>query len=334
MTSAPEDDSDLRRLLNDAVSEVHPEGGTEQIRARARRSSAGRWMPLTVAAAVATVAVIGGAAWLAQRQPLGRSAAGSGSVSDANAPTGVRDSPTPTHLIDAQVYVLGSTAVGPRLFVEQKQIRTAADSSDLQTVVDETLTAKPADPDYENPFRDLGLTARATLEGGVVTIDLSSAPARPPGMNGGAARMAVQSLVWSADTAGSVTGPVRFTVAGAAADNVLGVSTSAPVERAGSDSVMSTVSITSPLEGSNVSNQFEVTGQAATFEANVVWELKQGEKVVRNGYTTATECCTLSPYRFMVTAAPGEYTLVVHDTDESDGEGVGTSEDTKRITVE
>jgi len=34
-----------------------------------------------------------------------------------------------------------------------------------------------------------------------------------------------------------------------------------------------------------------------------------------------------------VTAAPGDYTLVVHDTDESDGEGVGTSQDTKRITV-
>ena len=33
-------------------------------------------------------------------------------------------------------------------------------------------------------------------------------------------------------------------------------------------------------------------------------------------------------------ATPGEYTLVVHDTDESDGEGVGTSQDTKDITVE
>jgi len=291
-------------------------------------------MPLTVAAAVATLAVIGGAAWLAQRQPVGHSAAGSGSVSDPNAPTGVPDSPTPTHLIDAQVYVLGSTAAGPRLFVEQRQIRAASDSSDLQTVVDETLTARPGDPDYQNPLRELGLTARATLEGGVVTIDLSSAPARPAGMDGEAARLALQSLVWSADKAVSATGPVRFTVADAPADTVLGVSTSAPVERAGADSVMSTVSISSPLEGSKVSNQFEVTGQAATFEANVVWELKQGEKVVRNGYTTATECCTLSPYRFTVTATPGEYTLVVHDTDESDGEGVGTSEDTKRITVE
>ena len=35
-----------------------------------------------------------------------------------------------------------------------------------------------------------------------------------------------------------------------------------------------------------------------------------------------------------MTAPPGDYTLVVHDTDESDGEGLGTSQDTKDITVE
>jgi hypothetical protein len=55
---------------------------------------------------------------------------------------------------------------------------------------------------------------------------------------------------------------------------------------------------------------------------------------VRHGFTTARECCTQSPYSFTVTAPPGDYTLVVHDTDESDGEGVGTSEDTKRVKVE
>jgi hypothetical protein len=82
-----------------------------------------------------------------------------------------------------------------------------------------------------------------------------------------------------------------------------------------------------------VPTRFEVSGQAATFEANVVWELMAGDKVVRQGFTTAQECCTLSPYTFTVTAPAGEYTLVVHDTDESDGEGVGTSQDTKRIIV-
>ena len=79
--------------------------------------------------------------------------------------------------------------------------------------------------------------------------------------------------------------------------------------------------------------RFEVTGQAATFEANVVWELKRGEEVVRQGFTTARECCALSPYSFEVTAPPGDYTLVVHDEDASGGEGSGPVKDTKRVTV-
>ena len=37
------------------------------IRARAKRPSSARWLPLTLAAAVATVLVIGGTAWLGNR---------------------------------------------------------------------------------------------------------------------------------------------------------------------------------------------------------------------------------------------------------------------------
>ena len=58
MSTPPSNDSDLRSLFDDAVSDVHPEGGTSQIRARAERPSASRWVPLTVAAAVATAVVI------------------------------------------------------------------------------------------------------------------------------------------------------------------------------------------------------------------------------------------------------------------------------------
>ena len=148
------------------------------------------------------------------------------------------------------------------------------------------------------------------------------------------AQLAVQSLVWTADAAAPGSGPVSFTVDGAPATEVLGIDTSAPVERASADSVLAVVAIATPTEGAVVPTRFEVTGQAATFEANVVWELKRGEEVVRQGFTTARECCALSPYSFEVTAVPGDYTLVVHDTDESDGEGIGTSADTKRITVE
>ena len=228
---------------------------------------------------------------------------------------------------------MGRTAAGPRLFAESHRV-TDATGIALHAAVQEVLTGSPLDSDYENLLGGLGVTATAEANGGQVTIDLSEPLSRPPGMNEEQAQMAVQSLVWTADAAAPGSGPVVFTVDGAPAAEVLGVDTSAPVERASDDSVLSTVSITTPGEGAVVPTRFEVTGQAATFEANVVWELKRGDEIVRNGFTTARECCTLSPYSFSVTATPGDYTLVVHDTDESDGEGIGTSEDTKQITVE
>jgi hypothetical protein len=330
MSTPPTDDSDLHSLFDDAVSDVHPQGGTNEIRARAGAPSAGRWVPVTLAAAAATVVVIVGGAWLAQRQPDGAPAAGPESTSQ-----GPDDSPSSDdrRRLDVPVYYVGSTAAGPRLFAERHRVMDAS-GIELQAAVQEALTGSPLDPDYENSLSGLGITATAAAKGGQVAVDLSEPVSRPPGMDEEEAQMALQSLVWTADAAAPGSGPITFTVDGAPAADVLGIDTSAPVERASGDSVLSTVSIATPGEGAVLPTRFEVTGQASTFEANVVWELKRGEEVVRHGFTTARECCTQSPYSFTVTAPPGDYTLVVHDTDESDGEGVGTSEDTKRVKVE
>ena len=64
------------------------------------------------------------------------------------------------------------------------------------------------------------------------------------------------------------------------------------------------------------------------------WQLLQGGEVVQDGFTTAEEGMTLSPYSFEVTAEPGDYVLRVYDADMSGGEGNGEAEDTKQITVE
>jgi hypothetical protein len=324
----PSSDGDLRRLLDDAVSDVHPRDGVDEIRSRARRPSAMRWLPITIAAAAATAVVIAGGAWLAQRHP-GSTPPAAGPATDPTASS----APAAGHTVDATVYYVGATAAGPRLFPEARHVADATDT-DVQVAVDEALTGTPKDPDYQNPFAALGVTATATAQAGAVTIDLSDQLSRPAGMDAKTAETAVQSLVRTADTAAKSTQPVTFTVSGAPAASVLGVPTGAPVPPAGDDAVLSTVLIESPAEGATVPTRFTVKGRAATFEANVVWELKRGDATVRNGFTTAQECCTLAPYSFTVTAPPGDYTLVVHDTDESGGEGIGTSQDTKAITVE
>ena len=236
--------------------------------------------------------------------------------------------------LNVPVSYVGATAAGPRLFTEYHEVSDTTASA-LQAAVSEALSAPPADPDYRNYLQDLGVTAQATESGGAITLDLSRALPGPGDLNPATAEMVVQSLVWTADTAASAgQAPVTFTVGGHAVGDVLGVDARSPIAPASADSVFSTVSIDAPAQGAEMSGTFEVRGKAATFEANVVWELKQGGHVVQHGFTTATQCCTLSPYSFTISAPPGRYTLVVHDTNESNGEGVGTSEDTKDITVQ
>ncbi len=333
-------DSDLRHLLDAAVSDVHPEGGPEQIRALAGRPPGRRWVPVSLAAAAATAVVIGGGAWLAQQRPAETPPAAAPAGEPSTAPTGSATDPetapdetTETRTVETTVYFVGDTAAGQRLYPERREIDDVT-GSDLQAAVTEVLSARPDDPDYSSPLADLGADATASVSNGTVTIDLAAPLPRPSGMDEEQATRALQALVWTADTAASVAGPVAFTVAGAPAEEVLGIDTSSPVERAGEDSVMAPVLVDTPGQSATVPTTFTVTGRAATFEANVVWELMRDGEVVRDGFTTAEQCCTLAPYSFEVEAPPGSYTLVVHDTDESDGEGIGISQDTKEITVE
>ena len=310
-------DSDLRRLLDDAVSDVHPEGGPEQIRARGRRPSAARWVPLTLAAAVATILVIGGGAWLAQQQPSNDSPAAGPGPTEAPASQAPAEQ---SRTVDTTVYYVGDTASGARLFPEQHRVEDATET-DLQVAVEEALAGEPQDPDYRPGFPNEDATVKASTDGATITIDFSREPGALVNMTDEGAELALQALVWTAQAATNSDAPVRFTIDGQPVDRVYGVDTANPVQRTSEDSVVSPVLIDSPAQGAKVPTQFEVTGRAATFEANVVWELKRGDATVRNGFTTAQECCTLSPYSFTVTAPPGDYTLVVHDTDESDGEG-------------
>lgn len=325
-------DDDLRTALHDAVSDVRPGDGLDRIRSRTQpaKASPNRSLALITAAAAAVVLVIGGTVWVSRI-----AADDSDAVAGPSSPRDpFRTAEAAARDLNVPVTYVGATPSGPRLFTEYHEVGNTT-SSPLQAGISEALLGEPEDPDYTNYLHDRGVSAHATESGGSITIDLSDPlDGRPGGMDAATAAMVVQSLVWTADTAASAgLAPVTFTVDGEPTGNVLGVDTSSPVAPESAESVLSPVSIESPSNGASVLGTFTVRGKAATFEANVVWELEKDGHVVQHGFTTAAECCTLSPYSFVVEADPGDYTLVVHDTDESDGEGVGTSQDTKAITV-
>ena len=267
--TTPPDDSDLRDLMQDAVTDVHPRGGPQQIRERAVRPSAARWVPLTVGAAAATVLVIGGAAWFAQSQPDRSPTAG---PVEPQAPTSTQRSAEAPRTATVPVYYVGDTASGRRLFAEQRKVADAT-GTDLQVAVAEVLNGQPLDPDYDR-WPVPGLTAKATTGDGVITIDLSgfSGPAGDASrdVDDADAAIALQALVRTADAATKTTLPVRFLVDGKPGDTLLGTDISAPVSPTSADSALSPVLVTSPAEGATLPTQFQVTGQASTFEGNVV----------------------------------------------------------------
>jgi hypothetical protein len=349
----PHDDRDLRHLLEDAVADVEPAPALDTIRTRTKdthMSDARPWIYGFVGAAAATAAVVVGVAVLGDSDPVSTSDPASSPSSEAEpteavAPT---ESPEPPESSPSPggddaaaestvpVYYLGDTPPGIRLFREFH--RVGAPDGDLVAALNEALRATPLDPDYRTPWADLDVSVKAADDsGGGLTVDLAgeSLAERPSGVSAEEAELAVEQLVWTATAAAQSNTPVQFSVEGAPADRLLGVSVAGGASRANAMETLAPVWVTSPQDGEGVGTTFTVEGQGAFFEANVSWQLLDASgEVVQDGFATARECCTLSPYSFSIRdVAPGDYTLRVYSADESGGEGPGEPEDTKRLTV-
>jgi Immunoglobulin-like domain of bacterial spore germination/Sporulation and spore germination len=230
------------------------------------------------------------------------------------------------------VYFAGDTGVGERLFQERREFGGRPDA--LAWALSNVIDGNALDPDYTSPWPQ-GTTVRSARRvDSLLEVDLSGpVAARPGSMSLPTANVAVQQLVRTAQDVSGTRLPVRFLHDGHDAATLLGTSTGQPVARSVDNTTLAPVFVSSPTDQEIVASPFTVTGQASAFEGNVQWELKQGGTVVRRGFTTTEECCTLSPYSFKVSAPPGTYTLVVHDEDVSDGEGSPPSSDTKQVRV-
>lgn len=323
LTGRAEDETALRGLLQSAVADVEPRGGLEAIRSRTTAPAPTRrpWAWSVAGAVAATAATVAGVTVLSSGVgiPGGKPAPASHSPVAAGAERTVT------------VYFVGDTAAGPRLFSERRKVFAPVA---LQEALADAVQGAAIDRDYTSPWPSAAVH-NARLSDGVIFIAIDpAARRRPPGMSAHEAAAAIQQVVLTAQSAVGRPAPVTFRVGARPATTVLGTHVGGSVAGHRDDSDLAPVQISSPTEGATVTSPFQVRGRAATFEANVQWELMQGGgTVVRRGFTTARRCCTLSPYSFEVSAPPGVYTLVVHDEDVSNGEGVGRSQDTKTVTV-
>jgi len=353
------DDQRVRRLLDEAVSDVEPREALGSIHARTKVSSMQSkrsWLLGAGAAVVATAATVAAVTVLSDGTTdegpdrVGPAATGTAEPSEASVPS-KSPSPSPTESSApatevVPVYYVGDTSRGPRLYREFHKTPGGDAFEPLRASLERAIAARgdgPDDPDYRSPWPSGTGLGQASFDGDVVTISLEPPDGggestnlrdRPPGMSEDEAAIAIEQLIYTAQAALQEGRPgVQFLINGQRTDRLLGQPASEPLAQGDAMDVLAQVWIIAPAEGAEVTAPFGVSGLAAAFEANVQWELMKGDRVVERGFTMAEECCTMAPYSFDVTAPPGQYTLVVHDSDPSGGEGFAPWEDTKKVTI-
>ncbi len=233
------------------------------------------------------------------------------------------------------LYYVTDTPAGPRLAREFRRLPVGPEPAAAGTAAVTALFAAPAGsvPGHVSHWPPgSALAGPVTHDAGVVTVDLdpraaAGAPAEP--------LLAVQQLVHTVTGALGTTDPVRLLVAGRVVPRLWndGVATVAPVARADPLGVRVLVGIDDPAEGAVVGSPVRVRGEAAVFEANLLWEVRRDGAVVRSGATSTAEGQRFAPYEFVVRLPPGEYEVRVAEDDPSDGEGRPPMTDSRRITV-
>ncbi len=233
------------------------------------------------------------------------------------------------------LYYLTDTPAGPRLAREFRRLPVGPEPAAAGTAAVTALFAAPTGsvPGHANPWPPgSALAGPVRHADGVVTVDLdpraaAAAPAEP--------LLAVQQLVHTVTGALGTGDPVRLLVAGRVVPRLWddGVVTVGPVPRADPLGVRVLVGIDDPAEGAVVASPVRVRGEAAVFEANLLWEVRRDGAVVRSGATSTAEGQRFAPYEFVVRLPPGDYEVRVVEDDPSDGAGRPPMTDSRRITV-
>jgi hypothetical protein len=353
------DEQLLRQALHDEAAKVLPSPDA-LARIRARTARAPRWrspLALGMAAAVATAAAViaGGIAVLgdsavdttATDQPAAGSTGSETPSADTTEPSTETGTPTesPSASSDPQpgtatvpVYYVAETPAGQRLAREFRTVPTP--DGPLVAAVETMLSVPPLDPQYQTLWASATEVRRVKVAGDVIEVDLTD-DADYTGAATDVAELATQQLVYTVTAAASMTGaasgalPVQILVEGEPTDQLWGdIDISEPVPRADQLAVRQLVQINNPAEGAVVGPTVEIDGEAAAFEATVGWQIFSDGELVDDGFATARECCTFSPFSFTVELEPGSYEVVVTEDDPSGGEGRPPMSDSRSFRVE
>lgn len=353
-----EDDRRLADLLSDAVSDVEPGDRLALIKDRTRRATMNtrrhRWYAaggaaLAAAAAVGAIAWAGGLPGADRAKDPGPAGFTTPSVRPDDSPS-ASPSPAPTSsgpagdTVAVPVYYVGDTPLGPRLFREFQRVDARGR---LLAAARAATEGTPLDPDYRTLWGgrvidSVGFDGIGG-QGGEFSVSLVSAGvlASRTNLSPEEARLAIQARVYTLQGTAPPRDPVRFYLDSRPVDALLGIDTSEGVTNAPPLDVLALVNVTSPEQGSVVTDgELAISGVASSFEATVPWEIQDDSgAVVRQGFAMAEGWLDrLYPWSGTVDVsglAPGDYTFVARTDDPTGGtEGPGPSQDTKSFTIE
>lgn len=222
--------------------------------------------------------------------------------------------------IPVNFYFVSDTPRGFKLFSETRNHMAREGDLNLQIVSDLVSGAVlPLDPQYVNLWGSGNSVNSVTVDQSIATVDLGKIS-----LNVGAdgEQRAIDQIVWTLTEFAPEITAVTFTVNGEKVESFAGhVDTTATFKRAIDYEVLNPIQIGSINQGAELTSPIKISGQACTFEANVVWELSQEGTVVQEGFTTASSGC---PERgnWSITIkdlTPGNYTIAALEYSAEDG---------------
>lgn len=285
-------------------------------------------------ATVATAVLLGGCTGEAPADPptvpATEPAPTSGPTPEPSTPA--PGTPEPEVAVATEVWFMVDTRAGLRLV---REVREVTGPDPVAAAVEAMLTG-PQDPDYSSPWAP-GTEVLGVDEApdGSVVVDLSG-EARTANIGSEGAALMIQQLTHTVtDALDDPAALVSLTIEGEPPGDLWGAVTwPEPVARADALDVRLLVQIDDPQEGATSPSPLTVSGEAAVFEANLLWRvLDEGGAEVADGFTMTSEGQTFAPYSFDVDLPPGTYTVVVEEPDPSDGAAGTPMSDTRTVTV-
>ncbi|KRE43385.1 Gmad2 immunoglobulin-like domain-containing protein [Knoellia sp. Soil729] len=305
---------ELRAALADRAREIQPSSRLEAILSEASAQEEGpsrsRWLAgVGVAAAAAVVAATVWASWPDTDPTLPGGPASASSSPTATVPTPSASSspststdspssPAPSSPAPSGTAPSGATSVVAQAIY---RVGTNGGSTNRPGLVREFRSAavggsEPArvSSAVAESLRRTQLWDGVTLDGvevtsGGITLRLSGSGDRAPDSD--RARLAVASLVWTAQAAVG-RGDQPVTIRPGDGGELLGrLSSAKPFTRAGTaPEALCDIWVDTPAPGATLapSKPVVVRGQAVAFEATVEWQLRRGDASVRDGFVTAS----------------------------------------------